>query len=379
MGHSGARFSIKEEFPSLKPAKRALNFSIVAMCCALLQVPLQGAFGSDANGPTFSTTHQSSSSTWSVIAYGDTRFTDPSNVTAVNPKVRRWLVQKIADEAPDAILLSGDLPYTGSDPGDYAVFRDETKSWRDRQIHFYPALGNHELKGGEDLGLSNWWKSFPELKGRRWYSVAFRNAYFICLDTDVSLDEGSEQRTWFDKQISRLPAEMQFVFIVQHHPPLADLPMDPGHTPKPNEVGFARHLEEESAHLPVHFVVIAGHIHNYERFQQRGIDFLISGGGGANPHPVPRGNEDFYKDPGLPNYHFLKFEFDGIRIRASMIRLLNPDAAKPEWEIKDRFVIEPVSPKSATLASNTGVPGRGRRAPHPGRVAIAEVANSLEH
>ncbi|HWC18715.1 MAG TPA: metallophosphoesterase [Terriglobales bacterium] len=277
-----------------------------------------------------------------MISYGDTRFTDPSNVIAVNPKVRRWLVQRIADEGPDAILLSGDLPYTGSDPNDYTVFLSETKSWRDRQIHFYPALGNHELKGGENAGLSNWWRVFPELNRRRWYSVAFRNAYFICIDTDALLGAGSEQRAWFDQQLTHLPAETRFVFVVQHHPPIADLPMDPGHTPQANEIEFSHHLEEQAANLPVRFVVIAGHIHNYERFEEKDIDFLVSGGGGAKPHPVPRGSGDFYKDLSFPNYHYVKFAFDGKRISASMIRLVDPEADKPKWEEKDRFVIEPI-------------------------------------
>ena len=38
------------------------------------------------------------SSPATIIAYGDTRFTDPTNVKSANPKVRRWLVQKIASE-----------------------------------------------------------------------------------------------------------------------------------------------------------------------------------------------------------------------------------------------------------------------------------------
>src|SRR5579872_6152392 len=44
-----------------------------------------------------------------IIAYGDTRFTDPSAPpTAVNAIARRKLVARIAKEKPDAILLDGD-------------------------------------------------------------------------------------------------------------------------------------------------------------------------------------------------------------------------------------------------------------------------------
>ena len=49
-----------------------------------------------------------------IIVYGDMRFTDPTEIKATNPKVRRWLVDQIAAEKPDAVLLSGDVPWHGS-------------------------------------------------------------------------------------------------------------------------------------------------------------------------------------------------------------------------------------------------------------------------
>ena len=324
----------------LTVTKWASILLLSALCWMVVRDYVTAAVSTEPLGPTFVQADPNRQSSWKVIVYGDTRFTDPSNVVAVNPKVRRWLVQKIADEAPSVILLSGDLPYTGSNANDYAVFREETKPWRDREIHFYPALGNHELKGGDQLGLANWWRTFPDLNGRRWYSVAYRNAYFILLDTDAPLNDGSEQRTWFDRQIAHLPANIRFVFVVQHHPPIADLPMDPGHTPQANEVDFAHHLEEQAAGTRLPFIVVAGHIHNYERFSEKGVFFLISGGGGAKPHVVPRGPQDLYKDPSFPNYHYMKFAIDGKTISASMIRLANPDATSAVWEIKDAFTIE---------------------------------------
>ena len=106
---------------------------------------------------------------WSIIAYGDMRFTDPTNITVTNPRVRRWLVEQIAIEHPAAVLLSGDVPYDGSHVGDYEVFHQETAPWRDAKLRVYPALGNHELHGDEVREPKNWWAAFPELKGRRWY------------------------------------------------------------------------------------------------------------------------------------------------------------------------------------------------------------------
>jgi hypothetical protein len=54
---------------------------------------------------------------------------------------------------------------------------------------------------------------------------------------------------------------------------------------------------------------------------------------------VTRTVNDLYKGTEYPNYHFLKFELDGKRLHAEMIRLVDPTAAKPRWEVKDRFQI----------------------------------------
>ncbi len=87
-----------------------------------------------------------------LIAYGDIRFTDPANVTDTNPKARQFLVKQVADEKPLAIFLTGDTPFTGSDPADWKVFQQETAAWRDQHVNVFPTMGNHEAKGGYEAG-----------------------------------------------------------------------------------------------------------------------------------------------------------------------------------------------------------------------------------
>jgi len=77
-----------------------------------------------------------------VIAYGDQRFHDHFNYMIANPKARVALVDKIAAERPDAIQMSGDVPFKGTDRSDYDSFRNETKAWRAPTSGVYPALGN---------------------------------------------------------------------------------------------------------------------------------------------------------------------------------------------------------------------------------------------
>ena len=66
------------------------------------------------------------------------RFTDPSNHEVTNPEARRALVTKIAAEHPDALLLSGDLPYNGATANDYVVYHSETAAWSDEKLRVFP-------------------------------------------------------------------------------------------------------------------------------------------------------------------------------------------------------------------------------------------------
>src|SRR6185437_13598666 len=122
-------------------------------------------------GPSFRVEQKKLGSPENIIAYGDQRFTDPADTTATNPVARRLLVQRIAQEHPDAILMNGDVPYSGNVVNDYLVYRSETKIWRDEHLNVYPALGNHEFHGDPHEALEHWWTAFPELNNRRWYSV----------------------------------------------------------------------------------------------------------------------------------------------------------------------------------------------------------------
>jgi len=278
-----------------------------------------------------------------LIAYGDTRFTQAGETTASSPTARRALVAKIAAESPAAIFINGDLPYHGI-PADYAVYRAETRIWRDKHLRVYPALGNHELSAClESICLDRWWKAFPELQGRRWYSVAIGSKVIgIALDSDASLMPGSEQRTWLATQVSGLEPAVRVVLIVMHHPPVADVQtvrlVD--HNARLNEQALATYLKAAAARSAAHFVVSAGHIHNYERFSQDGVTYLVSGGGGAMPYEVDRTAADLYQNTDFPNYHYVRFELRGPTLIGEMIRLQDYAAAGPaRWRIQDRFEI----------------------------------------
>lgn len=277
-----------------------------------------------------------------MIAYGDIRFTDPSNTTATNPIARRALVKRIADERPDAVLINGDVPLRGGEQRDYAVYKRETDVWRAAHLRVFPALGNHEFAGcAVAQCLSNWWAVFPELNGRRWYSVGLGTSiYAIVLDSDDSLLTGSEQRQWLEKQIASLTAGVRFVLITMHHPPVADIQtsLHVDHNPRPNEMALTEYLRRMAAVSRARFVVVAGHIHNYERFQQHGVTYIVSGGGGAEPYQVERTPSDAFRGAKFPNYHYLKLVMQRGVLRGTMYRLSG--ASFDRVNAEDSFRIE---------------------------------------
>jgi len=276
-----------------------------------------------------------------LVAYGDMRFTDPSELSATSPAARQALVAKVAAENPSAIFLNGDVPWHGK-RADYEEFRLETRVWRDEHLRVYPALGNHEFSQCEVAQcLDYWWTAFPELRDHRWYSVALGSRVLgIALDSDTGLLPGSEQRAWLEQQIAGLDNKVRLVLIVLHHPPVADLETGKlsDHNPRPNEQSLAEYLDSVAPSLRARILVSAGHIHNYERFEQSGVTYLVSGGGGAKPYAVERTPADRYQRTDFPNYHYVRLELRDDRLVATMIRLANPDAAAtPVWEVADRF------------------------------------------
>lgn len=276
-----------------------------------------------------------------VIAYGDTRFTDPTNVTATSPRARAALIARIADERPDAVVVSGDLPWHGGVADDYARFRSETEVWRTKRIRIVPALGNHEFSQCEPQAcLDNWWGAFPELAGKRWHGTDVgQHVRVVALDSMSELTAGSVQRLWLEHEMATLPAAIDFVIMSLHHPPVADIQtrLNVDHNPRPNELALAEYLKAAAAATHARIVVIAGHIHNYERFAQDGVLYMVSGGGGAVPYYVDRTPPDLYTQIDFPNYHYVKLTIRDGKLKGEMYRLDEAAAPTPHFTVKDTF------------------------------------------
>ena len=103
------------------------------------------AQGSDQDsGPTFTVSDLPVGRPLRIIVYGDMRFTDPANTSDTQPGVRKWLAQKVGEEKPDLLLLTGDMPFHGSSADDWKIYFQETALWTQERLRIYPTIGNHE-------------------------------------------------------------------------------------------------------------------------------------------------------------------------------------------------------------------------------------------
>jgi hypothetical protein len=96
-------------------------------------------------------------------------------------------------------------------------------------------------------------------------------------------------------------------------------------------------LEQLQPKLRPRLIVIAGHVHNYERFEKNSVTYLVSGGGGATPYLFDRSPADKYQGGNGVTYHYLRFEIDGNTLKAKMVRLDLSDRLHPKFEEKDSF------------------------------------------
>jgi acid phosphatase type 7 len=332
-------------------AKRWIGYGFLVCLCVILPVRLaftQSAPNSSGlpavndAGPNFSVADADLPQNPSILVYGDMRFTDPSNTNVANPRARKFLADKVAEVHPDAVELTGDVPYAGGKASDYDEYRSETAVWRQERLRVYPALGNHEFVGDLAVCLKNWWTAFPDLQSRRWYSVQFgKRIYLINLDSNSDLLPDSQQSRWLEAQVEHLPQSVDFVFIALHHPPVADKQTltEVDHNPRPNEVALRDYISKVAPKSRARFIVVAGHIHNYERLDVNGVTYLVSGGGGARPYEVERGAEDKYQTTDSVNFHYLLFRLEGDQLHSTMYRLADPSADKPEWQTRDSFVV----------------------------------------
>jgi hypothetical protein len=291
------------------------------------------------------------------VVFGDMRFAEQDSYFGkhiANGVARQSVVQDVVRADPAFVFMTGDLVFRGFHAEDWKSFEEGMSALRKTNVPIFPALGNHEVgpfpawasgisfsRGStlERAGLANYHKEFPEIPGTRgWYSVRYANCYFLVLNSTRDDSRSSPQREWMNRQLDSIPGDTDYVFVILHHPPHTAAP-DALHRVRPQEKDLATALEEKQKMMHARIIVIAGHVHNYERYEFNRVQYIVSGGGGAEPHKFTRSVDDLYakQDPLIQDqFHYCLITVNHSKLKFEMMRLNE----KGKFERKDHFELD---------------------------------------
>jgi len=187
-----------------------------------------------------------------ILIYGDTRN---------HPEVHRELISKVQDTSYELILFTGDMNRKGTLQSEYDEFKEIIAPLKGR---FLPARGNHE----DDLQLFK--DNFPFPGGHSYQAIVHDSLHYFILDSTSDIMPASRQYQWLKKtmEASTLPK-----IVVIHHPPFSS--------------GAHGDADGLALFLPALFkkhnvkLVFSAHDHDFEHLNYDGIDYVVSGGGGA--------------------------------------------------------------------------------------------------
>jgi acid phosphatase type 7 len=152
----------------------------------------------------------------------------------------------------------------------------------------------------------------------------------------LSQEQMARQNQWLKETLSKYQDDgaISFVVVFLHHPPYTN-----SKTHKPDKLAqdnFVRLLEASSK---VKFV-FSGHVHSYERFRVNGINYIVTGGGGAPLETLLPAERSRYKDeydttgtkPRGTHFCLVTVGKDYIELKT-----LNLDPAKLTWSVGDDY------------------------------------------
>jgi hypothetical protein len=220
-----------------------------------------------------------------VVDSGDTVFHTPADAGrplrfAVYGDVRSGhdihaaLNRSLLDEQPDLAILTGDLVDRGTDEGEWESFFEVAGPLL-RQVCIFPAVGNHEYaKQGHGLAafmqLFRW--PIAAAEDPSWYSYDISGAHFVALDSDQY--KSPRQLGWFEHDLREARRRhVRAIFVYAHEGPASSgLHGD-------NPICVRDYVPiMQRYHVSMFF---GGHDHDYERGRTGTLDYVVTGGGGA--------------------------------------------------------------------------------------------------
>lgn len=211
-----------------------------------------------------------------VAIYGDVR-----GGHATHARV----IAALAREAPDLVLATGDLVARGTDEGDWQRFFQVAAPLL-ATTPFYSCIGNHDLGQAGDLR-----RRFVDIfalpppppdrpAGAGWYSFAVAGVHVVVLDSN-RYDDAAQLR-WLEADLAAARAAgVRAILALTHDGPFS----------RGLHGGNQRAARDYAPVLARAGVTLlfSGHEHLYQRGRHAGLDYLVSGGGGAPLYAISCG------------------------------------------------------------------------------------------
>lgn len=169
--------------------------------------------------------------------------------------------------------------------------------------------GNHDIRGRS---------TSTTLGARRFYAWSAGGVRFIMLDSNKPSER--RQRTFLIEQLRA--ARGHPVVVVFHHPPFT------GGSDHTNDRAVQRYWVPSFERYGVD-LVLNGHAHLYEHHVVKGVDYVVTGGGGRYLHRCARRLAS--SKSCRARFHFLTLTLDGKRLT---LRAIGTDG-----RIFDRFTV----------------------------------------
>jgi hypothetical protein len=261
----------------------------------------------------------------------------------------RKIVDRIAREAPDFVLGTGDMVDDGSRQDQWQQFFDiEGPLLRSHVL--YPAVGNHDRQGrGRTADSYRSFFSLPDNGGdsERYYAFTYATSRVLVLDSNVHSFSLTDQTAWIERELiaARHDPGVRHVFVVMHHPPFSI-----------SLHGGSKELRERWTPLFERYgvaAVFSGHDHVYERAEHNGVRYFVTGGGGAplyprrpRPHPTDAAAVQRFERA----YHYLRVAVTGRRVEVAGIRIDGTTIESTAWTDASGGPASPAAPVAPAVA-----------------------------
>lgn len=240
------------------------------------------------------------------VVYGDTRTSEARHTAAITAITR---------EAPDFVLHTGDMVADGTEERLWQEFFDIERPLL-LNTPMVPVVGNHEIIRPFATGLENYRRYIhvdptgprPELD----YAWRYGGARFII--ANAYDDWTGEARTWIEQELTRARRESPngWLFVAMHWGPRSAGPH--GNNPMLHDAGVDELFRRARVDL-----VIAGHDHDYERGDDAGLRYLVSGGAGAPLYRRMHAGDNTRMFAG--EHHYVTLDVERARVLLTARRL----------------------------------------------------------